>query len=289
MGAGIIERLRNAGHEVIAFDQNHELLESLSQNGVETAFTLEDLVSSAGSPRVLWLSLPAGEPTNKTLEQLAGLLSSGDTVCDSGNSHFDASRQHATMFSEKGIHFLDIGISGGLGGRTAGYPLSIGGAAEAVAQMQPIFAALAPEGGVLHVGASGAGHYVKMVHNGIEYGVMQAYAEGFHVLSDGAYQGQLPLKDIASLWQHGSIIRSYVGELTVEVLSNRENIDSIAPVIDDNGEGRWTVEEALRATIPTPVIAAAVMTRYQSRQTHSFAFKLLAALRSAFGGHATHK
>ena len=278
MGGGIRERLRRAGHEVVGYDLDAELRD---------ADSLEAMVEALDPPRVVWLMLPSGEATEGAFADLLGLLSAGDLVIEGGNSRYTDSIRRAGQAEERGLRFLDCGVSGGVWGLEAGYCLMVGGAAEAFADAEPLFAALAPEGGYAHLGPSGAGHYVKMVHNGIEYGLMQAYAEGFELLD--AYDDELDLAEIAGLWQQGSVVRSWLLELTERALERDPALSRIQPFVEDSGEGRWTVIEGVERGVPVDVISGALWARFASRGERTFALRLLAALRNEFGGHAVRE
>ena len=278
MGGGIRERLRRAGHEVVGYDLDAELRDAES---------LEAMVEALDPPRVVWLMLPSGEATAGTFADLLGLLSAGDLVIEGGNSRYTDSIRRAGQAEERGLRFLDCGVSGGVWGLEAGYCLMVGGAGDAFADAEPLFAALAPEGGYAHLGPSGAGHYVKMVHNGIEYGLMQAYAEGFELLD--AYDDELDLAEIAGLWQRGSVVRSWLLELTERALERDPALSSIQPYVEDSGEGRWTVIEGVERGVPVDVISGALWARFGSRGERAFGLRLLAALRNEFGGHAVRE
>jgi 6-phosphogluconate dehydrogenase len=275
MGAGMTERLRKGGHEVMTFDPQVE----------STASSLEELAGQLEAPRVVWMMIPAGEITEKTTNELLGILESGDVLVDGGNSNFHDSQRRNGAAAEQGVRFLDVGVSGGIWGLTEGFCLMAGGPDEAVALVQPALETLAPPNGWAHVGPSGAGHFVKMVHNGIEYGLMQAYAEGFEVMN--ASEFELDLEQIAGIWRYGSVVRSWLLELLRDALEQHGNeLGDIAGYVDDSGEGRWTIFEAINEDVPAPVISAALYARFASRQEESFAAKINAALRNQFGGHA---
>jgi 6-phosphogluconate dehydrogenase len=276
MGAGMTERLRRDGHDMKSFDPQVES---------RTATSLEELVSQLEAPRAVWLMIPAGKITEDSFQQLLGLLSAGDTIVDGGNSNFrDSQRRHAEAH-EKGIHFLDAGVSGGIWGLEVGFCLMVGGDQEPVARVEPVFKSLAPPDGYAHVGASGAGHFTKMVHNGIEYGLMQAYAEGFEVMK--ASEFGLDLEQVAGIWRYGSVVRSWLLELLHDAFDKHgSGLDTIKGYVEDSGEGRWTIAEAIAEDVPVPVITAALFARFASRQDESFAAKVNAALRNEFGGHA---
>ena len=278
MGGGIRERLRRAGHEVVGYDLDADLRD---------ADSLKAMVEALDPPRVVWLMLPSGEATEGAFVDLLGLLSVGDLVIEGGNSRYTDSIRRAGQAEERGLRFLDCGVSGGVWGLEEGYCLMVGGPAEAFADAEPLFAALSSEGGYAHLGPSGTGHYVKMVHNGIEYGLMQAYAEGFELLD--AYDEELDLAGIAGLWQQGSVVRSWLLELAERALEGDPALSSIQPYVEDSGEGRWTVIEGVERGVPVDVIAGALWARFASRGERTFALRLLAALRNEFGGHAVRE
>jgi 6-phosphogluconate dehydrogenase len=276
MGGNMTERLRADGHEV----------ETYARTAPErTADSLVELASQLEQPRVIWLMIPAGDPTEHAFHTLLPLLEDGDTVIDGGNSNFRDSQRRAAEASAKGVFFLDAGVSGGVWGLTEGYCLMVGGEEEGFRIIEPALQSLAPEGGYAHVGPSGAGHFVKMVHNGIEYGLMQAYAEGFELLR-GIEDFELDLGQVAALWQHGSVVRSWLLELLERAFEEDPDLEQIRGYVEDSGEGRWTVHEAIEAAVPVPAIALALFARFSSRQDESFAAKVNAALRKQFGGHA---
>jgi len=276
MGGNMTERLRGDGHEV----------ETYARTAPDrTADSLVDLAAQLGQPRVVWLMIPAGDPTEHAFQTLMPLLEDGDTVVDGGNSNFRDSQRRAVEASAKGVFFLDAGVSGGVWGLTEGYCLMVGGEEEGFRIIEPALQTLAPEDGYAHVGPSGAGHFVKMVHNGIEYGLMQAYAEGFELLR-GIEDFELDLGQVAALWQHGSVVRSWLLELLERAFEEDPGLEQIRGYVEDSGEGRWTVHEAIEAAVPVPAIALALFARFASRQDESFAAKVNAALRNQFGGHA---
>ena len=275
MGSGMTERLRKDGHEVMTFDPQVE----------STASSLEELAQQLESPRVVWMMIPAGKITEDTTNQLLGILESGDVLVDGGNSNFHDSQSRNKAAAEKGVHFLDVGVSGGIWGLQEGFCLMAGGPEDAVALVRPALETLAPPNGWAHVGPSGAGHFVKMVHNGIEYGLMQAYAEGFEVMN--ASEFELDLEQIAGIWRYGSVVRSWLLDLLHDAFDQHGgDLRDIAGYVEDSGEGRWTIFEAINEDVPVPVISAALYARFASRQEESFAAKINAALRNQFGGHA---
>ena len=285
MGANMSARLVGTGHDVVAFDLSAEARAAVAAKGARPAERLEDLVAALSPPRAVWVMVPAGEPTTSTIATLKELLGAGDVVIDGGNSNYREAAPTAASLAEKGIGFVDAGTSGGVWGLANGYCLMVGGTKEAVSVCEPALLALAPEGGYAHVGPVGAGHFVKMVHNGIEYGLMQAYAEGFEILG-AAQEFSLDLHEIASIWRYGSVVRSWLLELTERALAPGSGFESIEGYVVDSGEGRWTAHEAIERGVPAPVIATSLFARFASRQTDSFANRLLAALRNQFGGHA---
>jgi 6-phosphogluconate dehydrogenase len=275
MGSGMTERLRKDGHEVMTYDPQVE----------STASSLEELAQQLESPRVVWMMIPAGKITEDTTNQLLGILESGDVLVDGGNSNFHDSQSRNKAAAEKGVHFLDVGVSGGIWGLQEGFCLMAGGPEDAVALVRPALETLAPPNGWAHVGPSGAGHFVKMVHNGIEYGLMQAYAEGFEVMN--ASEFELDLEQIAGIWRYGSVVRSWLLDLLHDAFDQHGgDLRDIAGYVEDSGEGRWTIFEAINENVPAPAITAALYARFASRQEESFAAKINAALRQQFGGHA---
>ena len=274
MGSGMTERLRLGGHEVQTYDPQKE----------STASSLEELASQLEPPRVVWMMIPAGEITESTFKELVGILERGDVIVDGGNSNFHDSQRRNAEAAEKGIDFLDVGVSGGIWGLKEGFCLMAGGPDEAVGLLTPALETLAPPDGWAHVGPSGAGHFVKMVHNGIEYGLMQAYAEGFEIMH--ASEFDLDLEQISGIWRYGSVVRSWLLELLHDAIGEHGNdLADIADYVEDSGEGRWTVFEAINESVPAPAITLALFTRFASRQDESFAAKINAALRAEFGGH----
>jgi 6-phosphogluconate dehydrogenase len=287
MGGNMAQRLLRAGHEVVAYDVSDAARKELGAKGATAPESLEATVKLLDARRVVWLMLPAGDVTNAAIEALAGLLTAGDVVVEGGNSNYKEAIATAARLARSGIQFVDAGVSGGIWGLTEGYCLMVGGAPEAVALVEPAFLTLAPPDGYAHVGPVGSGHFVKMVHNGIEYGLMQAYAEGFDLMR-AAGEFELDLHQIASIWRYGSVVRSWLLELTERALASDASLGAIRGYVDDTGEGRWTVVEAVDRAVPAPVISASLYARFSSRQPDSYQAKLLAAMRNEFGGHAIH-
>ncbi len=288
MGANMARRLKRGGVEVVGFDQDPAGLAALVKEGViKSAASLAALVQSLQAPRLVWVMLPSGAPTESTVSELKKLLARGDTLIDGANGHFADSQRHARELAELGIGFVDIGVSGGIWGLEIGYGLMIGGAKADVAKVESIAKILAPkpDEGWLHCGPAGAGHYVKMVHNGIEYGLMQAYAEGF-ALMQAREDMQLDIAKIAESWRHGTVIRSWLLDLTAEFLKQDAKLEGVAPFVADSGEGRWTALEAIQRGVPTPVMNLAVLARFSSQGKGDFGSRILAKMRQAFGGHA---
>jgi 6-phosphogluconate dehydrogenase len=275
MGGNMVERLRAKGHEVVGYDAFSAATEVAS---------LDELIAALPAPRVVWVMVPAGDPTESTVTQLHALLAAGDVVIEGGNSNFHDSQRRAAALAEAGIGFIDAGTSGGVWGRTEGYCLMVGGEAEHVATAQPVFDALAPEGGFVHTGPAGTGHFTKMVHNGIEYGLMQAYAEGYELLARSGLG--IDAAGALGAWRQGSVVRSWLLDLFVLALEQHPGLEDLAPVAQDSGEGRWTVEEAVARGVPVPVITAALFARFTSQDQEGVAMKAIAALRQQFGGHA---
>jgi 6-phosphogluconate dehydrogenase len=284
MGANMSERLLRAGHQVVAYDLSADARADAGSKGAIVAQDLDEVAKALDPPRAAWVMVPAGAPTNSTIAALAERFDAGDVIIDGGNSNYKDAEAIAEQLAKKGIGFVDAGTSGGVWGLTEGYCLMVGGTKESVAVVEPALRSLAPEGGYAHVGPVGAGHFVKMVHNGIEYGLMQAYAEGFEIMKT-ATEFDLDLHEIASIWRYGSVVRSWLLELTERALRPDSGFEEIKGEVTDSGEGRWTVEEAIERAVPAPVISASLYARFASRQADSFADKLLAALRNQFGGH----
>lgn len=287
MGGYMSQRLTQDGHQVVGYNKDPVSKERVKEMGITLADNLKELVSKLEAPRVVWVMVPHGAPTDDTVTELSKFLSKGDIVIDGGNTRFTDDLTHAKQLEPKGIHFMDAGVSGGVWGLEVGYCLMVGGSNEDFAHVEPVFKTLAPKDGYLHCGPVGSGHYVKMVHNGIEYALMQAYAEGFELMEASQYD--LDAAKIAHLWGQGSVIRSWLLELTASALDNDPKLKSLEAYVSDSGEGRWTVEEAVNCAVPTPTIALALQMRFRSRQDNSFAARLLAAMRHEFGGHAVKK
>jgi 6-phosphogluconate dehydrogenase len=275
MGGNMVKRLEQDGHEVASY----------ARSGGGTADTLADLVTQLDAPRVVWLMIPAGDPTEQAFRELLGLLSPGDVIVDGGNSNFRDSKRRFGEAQERSIQFVDAGVSGGIWGLEVGYCLMVGGEEEGVKIVEPAFLTLAPEGGYAHVAGPGSGHFTKMVHNGIEYGLMQSYAEGFEIMFHSEYD--IDMAEVAGIWRYGSVVRSWLLELLYAAFDKEgDKLERIEGYVEDSGEGRWTITEAINENVPAPVISAALFARFQSRQEINFAAKVAAALRNQFGGHA---
>jgi 6-phosphogluconate dehydrogenase len=276
MGSGMTDRLRENGVDVQSYDPNVE---------TRTAASLAELKEQLEAPRAFWMMVPAGKVTEDVFQELLGLVDEGDTIVDGGNSNFRDSQRRYAEAQKRGAHFVDAGVSGGIWGLEVGFCLMVGGDEEPVQRLEPVFTALAPESGYAHVGASGAGHFVKMVHNGIEYGLMQSYAEGFEIMEHSEFD--LDPHQISGIWRNGSVVRSWLLELLHSAFEQHgSNLDDIAPYVEDSGEGRWTINEAINMNVPAPVIAASLFARFASRDEIKFSAKVAAALRQQFGGHA---
>jgi len=290
MGGNMSQRLLEAGHQVVVFDRNPEKVQRLEALGASGAASFQDLVARLDPPRAIWLMVPAGEATEALVREFAELIQVGDVLIDGGNSNYKDTQSRAAWLRERGVHFVDVGTSGGVWGLKEGYSLMVGGEADAVERLSPLFEALAPapDRGWGHVGPSGAGHFVKMIHNGIEYGMMQAFAEGFEILH-AKREFELDLYQVAEIWRFGSVIRSWLLDLAARAFAEDPELASIAPFVPDSGEGRWTVAEAIDLDIPAPVITLSLQARLASRRQENFAAKLLAALRNQFGGHAVRR
>ena len=290
MGAAMARRLMAGGHAVAAYDTDPTARRALANAGAAVADSLAGLVAALPAPRAVWVMVPSGEITESTLAELAKLLASGDTIVDGGNANYKDTQRRAREFAARGIHYIDCGTSGGVWGLENGYSLMIGGDEAAVERLRPVFETLAPakDRGWGRVGPSGAGHFTKMIHNGIEYGVMQAFAEGFAILDKKA-ELDLDLHQVATIWQHGSVVRSWLLDLIAAALKDNPEMKGIAPYVSDSGEGRWTVQEAVDLDVAAPVITLSLLQRLASRESDSYSDKLLAAMRQQFGGHAIRK
>jgi 6-phosphogluconate dehydrogenase len=290
MGANMAQRLLRGGHRVVGFDPAEAARKLIEDKGAESAASLEALVAKLKAPRVMWLMVPAGAITDSTIDALTPLLAAGDTLIDGGNSNYRDTQRRAQALAPRQIHYVDSGTSGGIWGLAEGYSLMIGGDEKVVARLRPIFATLAPapDKGWGRVGEVGSGHYTKMIHNGIEYGLMQAYAEGFSILQHKS-EFKLDLHQIAEIWRYGSVVRSWLLDLTADALEKNPTLHGIAPYVADSGEGRWTVAEAVELGVPAMVITASLLGRFRSQDNDSFSDKLLAAMRNQFGGHAIKK
>ena len=286
MGGNMVTRLLQGGHTVVAFDRSADAVQSAVDHGAIGVSSLPELVDKLDAPRAVWVMVPAGAPTEGTIQQLTELLTPGDLIVDGGNSNWHDSKRRASELESKGLRFMDAGTSGGVWGLQVGYCLMVGGSPEAFSQLEPALKTLAPENGYLHCGPAGSGHFVKMVHNGIEYGMMQAYAEGFDILQASDAFPDLHLANIADLWGQGSVVRSWLLELAADALKRDPNLSNLQPYVEDSGEGRWTVLAAMDSNVPAPVITLSLFERFRSRQDNSFTDRMLAALRNEFGGHA---
>jgi len=314
MGANMTRRLMRGGHQLVVSDLSPESVKHLAGEGATASSSLDDLVSKLIAPRAVWIMVPAGDATEKTVHALLSSMQAGDTIIDGGNSYFKDDVRRAQVCKEKGVHYVDVGTSGGVWGLERGYCMMIGGPKEAVTRLDPIFKTLAPgrgdiprtpgrdkiggtaEDGYIHCGPSGSGHFVKMVHNGIEYGMMQAYAEGFDIFRNAtskdlpeAIRYDLNLADIAEVWRRGSVVSSWLLDLTAIALTESPNLSEYSGFVQDSGEGRWTIQAAIDEAVPAEVLSAALYTRFRSRQEHTFAEKILSAMRQKFGGHVEPK
>jgi 6-phosphogluconate dehydrogenase len=287
MGMNMVTRLLRGGHTIVAYDRSAAAVGRTSEVGASGAESLEALVSRLDAPRAVWVMVPAGEATESTVAELGTLLSAGDVIIDGGNTNFHDDVRRAASLASRGITYIDAGTSGGIWGLTEGYCLMVGGDEAACTRLEPIFLTLAPPNGYQRVGAAGAGHYVKMVHNGIEYGLMQAYAEGFELLQKSDYG--IDVAKISSLWMQGSVVRSWLLELAARALAQDPTLSGLDGYVEDSGEGRWTLLEGIERSVPMPVLTASLFTRFRSRENNPFGERMLAALRQQFGGHAVRK
>jgi len=287
MGGNMVQRLLEGGHAIVANNRSTGSIDEAVKKGAEGAYALEDLVKKLQAPRAVWVMVPAGNATEDMLHRLSELLSAGDLLIDGGNSNYKDSIRHANEITARGLRFLDVGTSGGIWGRKVGYCLMIGGKEEDFRELEPVFKTLAPRDGYLHCGPYGAGHFVKMIHNGIEYGMMQAYAEGFEIMEASGYD--LDFRRISHLWNQGSVVRSWLLELAEDMFAKDPKLEKLEDYVEDSGEGRWTVLDALEKDVPAPVITLSLMARLRSRQKNTFSGRMLAALRNEFGGHAIKK
>jgi 6-phosphogluconate dehydrogenase len=287
MGMNMVTRLQRDKHRVAVYDRTADLVKQAEGQGCVGDSSLSDLVSKLKAPRAVWIMVPSGAPTEETVNAVAALIQKGDTIIDGGNTRFVDDVRRAAELKKKGIDYVDAGTSGGIWGLKLGYCLMVGGEKEPVKRLVPIFKTLAPENGWAHMGGCGAGHYVKMVHNGIEYSMMQGYAEGFELMAKSEYK--LDLGKIADLWMHGSVVRSWLLELAAGALSQDPRLENLKGYVQDSGEGRWMIADAIDKDVPVPTLTTALFTRFRSRQEESFAEKMLAALRNAFGGHSVRK
>ncbi len=285
MGGNMVQRLLQGGHQVVVFDRSADAVKAHIAIGANGANDLADLSAQLSAPRVVWVMVPAGAAVESTIERLLPGLSSGDIIIDGGNSNYKDSMRRAAWLKGKGIEFIDAGTSGGIWGLTVGYCLMIGASPAAFRHCEPIFRTLAPPDGYAHVGPPGAGHYVKMIHNGIEYGMLQAYAEGYEILH-ASKNFDLDLHQISAVWNRGSVVRSWLNELAERAFAKDSELAALKGYVEDSGEGRWTVQEAIDLDVPAPVITLSLLTRFRSRQSDSFGAKVIAALRNEFGGHA---
>ncbi len=287
MGMNMVTRLRQDDHRVVVYDRSTDLIKQAEGQGAVNSSSLQDLISKLAKPRTVWVMVPSGAPTEDTIQTLAGLLEPDDTIVDGGNTKFHDDVRRAAELKKKQIHYVDAGTSGGIWGLQVGYCLMVGGDAPIIKRLAPIFTTLAPKDGWAHMGGHGSGHYVKMVHNGIEYSMMQGYAEGFELMSKSEYK--LDLGNIADLWMHGSVVRSWLLELAVGALKDDPKLEKLKGFVQDSGEGRWMLMDALDKDVPVPTLSTALFTRFRSRQEESFSEKMLAALRNAFGGHSVRR
>lgn len=289
MGANMARRLMGGGHDVVAWDRTRDKTDELVKEGATGAYSIEEVVAKLEKPRAVWIMLPAGDPVEETITQLKKFLDPGDIIIDGGNSYYKDDLRRARELETGGIAYVDAGVSGGIWGLELGYCTMVGGSRDKFDHLEPIFKTLAPDEGYLYCGPTGAGHFVKMIHNGIEYGMMQAYGEGFEILEASPYGPNLDYAEVAHLWNQGSVIRSWLLELAEVAFKNDARLEEITGHVDDSGEGRWTVQQAIDTAVPAPVITESLFARFRSRQDNSFSNRVLAALRREFGGHAVKK
>ena len=289
MGLNMVKRLLRGGHKVVAYNRTPDRVKEIVREGAKGAYSLEELTNKLTPPRPIWLMLPAGRPVDEHIEELRHLLDSGDIIIEGGNSFYKDDIRHEQELRLSGIHYMDVGVSGGIWGLKIGYCLMVGGERRIYKYLQSLFRTLAPKDGYLYCGKTGAGHFVKMVHNGIEYGMMSAYGEGFEILKASPYGEEFDFAKISHLWNQGSVVRSWLLELAETAFKKDKELSSISGYVEDSGEGRWTVQQAIDAAVPAPVIAASIFQRFRSRQTEAFSDKVLAALRHEFGGHEVLK
>jgi len=289
MGLNMARRLLQGGHEVVAWNRSSDKTDEIVKEGASGAYDLEDVVLKLDKPRIIWIMLPAGRPVDDTIARLVDHLEPNDIIIDGGNSYYRDDIRRAEELKPRNIHYLDAGVSGGIWGLEVGYCTMVGGSEEKFREIEPVFKTLAPEEGYMYCGTTGSGHFVKMVHNGIEYGMMQAYGEGFEILEASDYGKDLNYSRVAHMWNRGSVIRSWLLELAEDAFKKDRRLDTITGYVDDSGEGRWTVQQAIDTAVPAPVIAHSVFARFRSRQENSFSNRVLAALRNEFGGHAVKK
>jgi 6-phosphogluconate dehydrogenase len=287
MGGNMLQRLAERGHQPVGFDRSEEKLAEAVAHGGRAAKSLEELARALAPPRAVWIMVPHGDPVTQVIEGLLPHLSPGDVLVDGGNSRYTEAAPRAAALEGRGIAFLDVGTSGGIWGLAEGYCLMVGGAPEAVARLEPVFRALAAEGGFAHVGGSGAGHFVKMVHNAVEYGMLQAFGEGFEMIHASPFD--IDLARVAELWRHGSVVRSWLLDLAAQALQADPRLEAVRGYVEDSGEGRWSLEYAVQNAVPAPVLAQSLFARFASRQEDSFASRVIAALRKEFGGHAIRR
>ncbi len=287
MGAFMAERLLQDNHRVVAFDLNQSAVKTIEEKGASGVSSIEELIESLATPRIVWLMVPIGDPVQKTIDMLKSHLSKDDIIVDGGNSYYKDSGRRAGELKTYDIHFLDVGTSGGVWGLKEGYCLMVGGDKEIFNHCEPLFKSLAPPNGYRYIGPNGAGHFLKMIHNGIEYGLMQAYAEGFGIMKESDYEIDLPA--VADLWGHGSVVRSWLLELLANALQEDPKLENLEDYVEDSGMGRWTVAEAIEKNVPAPILTHSLIARIRSRQPESFSAKIIAALRNQFGGHSVRK